>query len=227
MIESPRMISSQSPNSDVLALLEACQPTVFHNEQRPWQVEVFVLPALLKKPDYDVYLEYISKQLPKFMTHFHHFAQLHELETIHDMCMTLQEDACWSVELYFVNDRTMQKVNAAYRGKDATTDVLTFPLLECDPEAETEDGFCLPKGLGGCMGSILISLDYALDHMDLRTGSLTSYVLERFCHGLLHLHGQHHDTDESYQQVIAFQQAVIAECQIKLEEDAASEKVKT
>ena len=39
---------------------------------------------------------------------------------------------------------------------------------------------------------------------------LTTYLLERFCHGCLHLLGLHHETDEKYNRVITLQAQTLA-----------------
>ncbi len=39
-----------------------------------------------------------------------------------------------ALSLSLVNDDTIRSLNRSYRGRDAATDVLSFPLESCDPE---------------------------------------------------------------------------------------------
>lgn len=84
------------------------------------------------------------------------------------------------VNLIFVADREMRQLNRRYRGKDKTTDVLSFHLDGDDD---------------GLFGEIYISVAQARRNARKEGKSLRSEILLLFCHGLLHLCGIHHPTD--------------------------------
>ena len=84
------------------------------------------------------------------------------------------------VELVFVNDDEMRKINHEHRGIDKATDVLSFPYEQVS---------------GGLMGSVVISTDTAS-----RVASELGHSIEReiallFLHGVLHILGYDHEID--------------------------------
>ena len=84
------------------------------------------------------------------------------------------------VELILTNDNEIQKLNKEYRQKDKPTDVLSFPL-------ENIPG--LP------LGSIVISIDTAKKGAEEFGHSIEDEIKLLFIHGLLHLLGYNHETD--------------------------------
>ena len=83
------------------------------------------------------------------------------------------------VSVLFCGDRKMRTLNRHYRKKDSATDVLAFP-------AETP----------GLLGDIVISIPYA-SRQARRRGEPASREIDRLLlHGLLHLSGYDHETDE-------------------------------
>ena len=92
------------------------------------------------------------------------------------------------VELVICTDDTMQTLNQEHRGKDMGTDVLSFPL---------ETPFTEQSIFGMPLGSIVISASFVekkaaeLGHSNQDELSLI------FIHGLLHLLGFDHETDDS------------------------------
>jgi len=83
------------------------------------------------------------------------------------------------VSVLFCGDKTMRTLNRRYRGKDRATDVLAFPA-----------------GSGGLLGDIVISLPYAA-RRSRRLGEPPGKEVRRLLlHGLLHLRGYDHETDQ-------------------------------
>ena len=115
------------------------------------------------------------------------------------------------VDLTWTDNEGIQQINRDFRGKDKPTDVLTFSLFADADPAEKENWLALPEVQ---LGSILISLEWAYQNTRGTNGQAqekawTLFVLTRFIHGLLHLLGEHHDTDETYQRVTGIQEAII------------------
>jgi len=84
----------------------------------------------------------------------------------------------------FVSDRRMTELNKMFRGKDSTTDVLSFPHEpdEFDPNEEN-------------LGDIVISVERA--DLQARENGLTLEleIKQLMLHGVLHLLGYDHETD--------------------------------
>lgn len=87
------------------------------------------------------------------------------------------------ITIAFVSDRKMRGLNNEFRGKDSTTDVLSFPF-EAD-EFETENS----------LGDIVISLEQAQRQAIENNLTLENEVKQLILHGILHLCGYDHETD--------------------------------
>ncbi|MCL2556696.1 MAG: GTPase Era [Firmicutes bacterium] len=94
-----------------------------------------------------------------------------------------------TVELDFISDEEIKELNKRHRGKDDVTDVLSFPLLENDLT-----NYQFNKEI---LGNIVIAHSFAkkraveFEHSEKRE---LSYL---FVHGLLHLLGFDHNTDNN------------------------------
>ncbi|MBE3580141.1 MAG: rRNA maturation RNase YbeY [Thermoanaerobacteraceae bacterium] len=96
------------------------------------------------------------------------------------------------VSVTLVDDAEIRRLNLMYRGVDAPTDVLSFPLQdeeEVEPPIEGEEGELL-------LGDILISLETAARQAAAYGHSLEREVGFLALHGFLHLLGYDHDTPE-------------------------------
>ena len=89
-----------------------------------------------------------------------------------------------SCTIAFVSDTKMRGLNRDFRGKNSTTDVLSFPY-EAD-EFDVDDGF---------LGDILISLEQAQRQSIENNLTLENEVKQLILHGILHLLGYNHETD--------------------------------
>lgn len=84
------------------------------------------------------------------------------------------------LSLLLTSDAVIQPLNAQWRGKDAATDVLSFPLDE-----------------GPVLGDVVISVDTAARRVDGETWRLEDELAFLLLHGVLHLLGHdHHEPDE-------------------------------
>lgn len=110
----------------------------------------------------------------------------------------------WEVELTFVSNESMRRINAQYRGKDEATDVLSFTLLADSPICSQLTALPVVQ-----LGSIFISPEWAAQHAGDSPAARERFILERLVHGWLHLMGRHHDTMEDYEQVVAIQADVL------------------
>jgi probable rRNA maturation factor len=89
------------------------------------------------------------------------------------------------VSIAFVDDRRMKRLNRDYRGKNRTTDVLTFPA---DPS------FAEPGAKP--LGDIVISIDQAKRQAREERHSLATEIRYLILHGILHALGYDHETDD-------------------------------
>ena len=89
-----------------------------------------------------------------------------------------------SVVIAFVSDSKMRQLNAEFRGKDLTTDVLSFPF-EAD-EFETDQN---------TLGDVAISLEQAYRQAIENDLTFPTEIKQLILHGILHLCGYDHETD--------------------------------
>ncbi len=84
----------------------------------------------------------------------------------------------------FVSDRRMRELNKTFRGKNSTTDVLSFPYQAEEFETESEN-----------LGDIVISLQQAQKQAEENDLTLETEIKQLILHGVLHLCGYDHETD--------------------------------
>ena len=117
-----------------------------------------------------------------------------------------------SVSLTFVRDPEMRELNRAHRGKDAPTDVLSFPLYP--PEAFDRSAATCPVGWRilrraqddnghedaapeRMLGDIVVSVDTAQRQAGEYDAPLAREVQRLLVHAVLHLAGHdHHEAGE-------------------------------
>ena len=85
-----------------------------------------------------------------------------------------------SATIAFVSDKAIRELNRQFRGVDKATDVLSFPLE--DPDESN-------------LGDIAISVDTASAQAKENGLKFDEEVAQLILHGLLHLSGYDHETD--------------------------------
>ncbi|MEW6130074.1 MAG: rRNA maturation RNase YbeY [Acidobacteriota bacterium] len=92
------------------------------------------------------------------------------------------------LSIVFVRDPKMRQLNRLYRGKDYATDVLSF---QSGGEPHAAGDFVDENYLG----DIVISTDTALRQAQAAGLSVEREIQELIIHGILHLNGYDHETD--------------------------------
>lgn len=84
----------------------------------------------------------------------------------------------------FISDKKMRELNKEFRGKDKTTDVLSFPF-------EADEFFYEDNNLG----DIVISAEQAQKQAAENNLDFETEIKQLILHGVLHLCGYDHETD--------------------------------
>jgi probable rRNA maturation factor len=106
------------------------------------------------------------------------------------------------LSVLLTNDTFIRGLNDTHRGKDRPTDVLAFPLL---PAGEGE-----PAGPDlSLLGDVVISLDTAERQAKQRKHALMDEIAFLLAHGILHLVGYDHQTDEEEAVMNAMTRALV------------------
>jgi len=90
------------------------------------------------------------------------------------------------VSITFVTDKIIRELNQHYRGIDSATDVLAFAMQEGEFKEITPD----------LLGDVVISVETAQRQAEEAGHSLERELGILLIHGLLHLAGYDHMTDE-------------------------------
>ena len=109
------------------------------------------------------------------------------------------------ISLLLCGDACIRKLNNSFRGIDAATDVLSFPQL---------DGFAEVSGQSLLLGDIVISCERVLAQAEEFAHSLERESVFLFLHGLLHLLGYGHETEEEEREMRGLQAGILGQMEL-------------
>jgi len=113
----------------------------------------------------------------------------------------------WELSVLICGDRTIAGLNSAYRGKDGSTDVLSF---------SQDEGFPFPPGEQTGegrrhAGDIAISLDTLRENARLFEVDEDEELRRLLIHGILHLDGMDHHTNDKAEPMLRLQEQILEE----------------
>jgi len=104
----------------------------------------------------------------------------------------------WDLSVLFCNNQYIKSLNAQYRNKDEPTDILSFPLGETSPSGRY------------LAGDIVISLDALEENASAFKVSADEELRRLLVHGILHLSGKDHVTNEAKEPMLKIQEDILA-----------------
>lgn len=104
----------------------------------------------------------------------------------------------WDLSLFFCNNEIIQKLNKQYRNLDESTDVLSFIM------GETAGERFLP-------GDIVISLEKIGENAKEFAVSPKEELHRLVIHGILHLSGMDHSSNDSNEEMLLLQEKLLKE----------------
>ena len=116
------------------------------------------------------------------------------LKTLH-----IEDDV--EVSCVLVDDERIHEINREYRHIDRSTDVISFAM-------EDNDQFYV-EGMPRSLGDIFISVDHAKKQAEEYGHSLKREMCFLFTHGILHLLGYDHMTDEQEKEMFGLQDEIL------------------
>lgn len=136
-------------------------------------------------------------------------------------CLTGQDFNCISFDMLYCNNEKIHQINKEYRRKDSPTDIITFAIF-----ADSEEKFIFDKEIN--LGEIIISLDKVTEaansKQQIANGKEEKETLHPFTHspvqleaelyflishGIMHLLGFDHQTNEDYNFIIEAQTSAL------------------
>ncbi len=112
------------------------------------------------------------------------------------VCMHLRVRG--SLSIHCIGDRRMRTLNHQYRGKDKTTDVLSFAAQEGESGFHTEE-----------LGDIFISVPQIRRQARSLRISEKEEFLRMLIHGILHILGHDHDTRAGAKKMFGMQEKLL------------------
>ena len=105
----------------------------------------------------------------------------------------------WELSVLLCDNSYIKSLNARYRNKDEPTDVLSFPLGEAGP--------------GGrfLAGDIVVSLDALEENTRFFDVSGDEELRRLLIHGILHLAGYEHETNDAKEPMLEIQEKILAQ----------------
>lgn len=120
----------------------------------------------------------------------------------------LGQEGC-EFSVTFATDETIRDLNREYRDKDEPTDILTFV------QADGPDEFAWPEAGAGeerttLLGDMVISLDALQRNAQYFTVSTDEELFRLLIHGVLHLLGRDHKTNDESEPMLMEQEALLS-----------------
>ena len=114
-------------------------------------------------------------------------------EVMNNSCLAEEEYEQVFFDIVFMNNEEIHKVNCEYRNKDCPTDVITFAMFADSPE---EERYIFDGEVH--LGEIMVSLDKIEEQAKENNVTFEQELHYIVAHGVLHLLGFDHQTQEEY-----------------------------
>lgn len=111
------------------------------------------------------------------------------------------------VSIRLTDNKEIQTLNKQFRGKNAPTDILSFPFY---PELRAGERLMLSEDDEPELGDIAISVERAQKDAQELGVPFEQHLTRLLAHGIAHLLGYDHETDGEYQQMAAFEKKLLA-----------------
>lgn len=125
-------------------------------------------------------------------------AALATLAAIYD-----EEDGPAELSVVLADDALVHRLNREYRGKDKPTNVLSFALTEAD---EPEPG----EGAPVLLGDVILAFETVEREAVEQNKTPADHMTHLVVHGVLHLLGYDHETDDEAEEMEALETRLLA-----------------
>ena len=114
--------------------------------------------------------------------------------------LALEPEGPCELSLVFSDDATVRSLNTQWRGKDAPTNVLSFPAFPLKPGAK------LPP----LLGDVILAFETVAREAAEEAKPLDHHISHLILHGMLHLLGYDHETDGQAEEMEALERKILA-----------------
>ena len=110
-----------------------------------------------------------------------------------------------SFDFLFCNSEKTHEINREYRNKDYPADIITFAVFA---DSRDDEKFILDGEIN--LGEVIIALDKTAQEADKKNKKFDDELLFLISHGILHLLGFDHQSEEDYNFIIKLQNEALA-----------------
>jgi probable rRNA maturation factor len=110
----------------------------------------------------------------------------------------------WDLSVLLCNNAYIRSLNARFRNKDEATDVLSFTLGTTVSDDDTGESRYLP-------GDVVISLESLAENAEYFHVSQDEELRRLLIHGILHLDGYDHDTNDRTEPMLQLQERLLVQ----------------
>lgn len=118
-------------------------------------------------------------------------------------CLFEQEFKTISFDILYCDNNKTHEINKEYREKDYPADIITFAIF-----ADGDEKFIFDNEIN--LGEIIISLDKVTSNAQEKDVSFEEELNFLISHGIMHLLGFDHQTEEDYNFIIGAQESALA-----------------
>jgi len=131
-------------------------------------------------------------------------------EIVENCCLNDYEYNTVSFDILLCDSEKTHQLNYKYRKKDYPADIITFAVFADSPE---EEKFILEFEIN--LGEIIIALDKIIEEAEKKEISKETELVFMLSHGILHLLGFDHQTEEDFNFVVSHQKLALKSMGIK------------
>lgn len=163
----------------------------------------------MKNPTINIFVENIYEEFGFDEVEFHNDVQkmlkfaIELPEVKENCCLTGKDFSTLVFDIVLCNNEEIHRINREYRSIDRPTDVISFAMFA---DADPDDVFILDGEIN--LGEIIISLDKTAEQAKENGVSTDDEARLLAAHGILHLLGFDHQTDDDYNFVVKTQNKI-------------------
>ncbi|CDO46257.1 rRNA maturation RNase YbeY [Bartonella henselae] len=115
------------------------------------------------------------------------------------------ENVVSEISLLFTDDKHIAQINAQWRGKNKSTNVLSFPAFPLK----------VGDSPGPMLGDIIIARETVVLEAENEAKSFQDHLTHMIVHGILHLLGYNHETNEEASHMEELERKILQKLSIK------------
>lgn len=129
---------------------------------------------------------------------------VNEKSIFESSCLFEKEFSAISFDIVYCDSIKTHEINKEYRQKDYPADIITFAIF-----ADSEEKFVFDGEIN--LGEVIISLDKVSENAKEKNTSFDNELYFLISHGIMHLLGFDHQTEEEYNFIMHAQTSALAE----------------